>query len=180
MSLVVTPILEAAETEAPLTEWAPNIDVSTPAASSNAFSHLATVLEVTALCGRMIAMKSLFSPPLRDSVRLSYSSKVSTGQSLGFSGKEGKKNSAIGFPWRDCLARFPGMKATPSRLHCFLVLSSWERSADLEGRVMARRKAVFHDSSFNGNEVDSPKVSMKSRTICTFHVPVYLGRGGLS
>lgn len=128
----------------------------------------------------MTAMKSLFSPFLRGSVLLSYSAKVAIGQSLGFSGKEGKKNSAIGLPWRDCLARFLGMKATPSLLNCFLVLSSWDKSADLEGRVMARRKAVFHDSSFNGNEVGCPRFSMKSRTFCTFHVLVYLGRGGLS
>ena len=173
-------MLEAAEAEAPLIEWAPKIDVSMPAAFNKAFSHLAMELEVTALCGRMTATKSLFSPALRGSVLRSYSSRVSTGQSLGLSGKEGKKNSAIGFPWRDCLARLPGMKATPSRLHCFLVLSSWDKSADLEGRVMARRKAVFQDSSFNESEADSPKDSIKSKTFCTSQVLEYLGRGGLS
>ena len=116
------------------------------------------------------------SPSLKGSVLLSYSSKVTTGQSLGFSGKEGKKNSAIGFPLHDCSARFLGMKATLSFLNCFLVLSSWDKSADLEGRVtcMARRKVVFHDSSFSGNEVDCPRFSMKPRTFCTFHVLVYL------
>ena len=125
-------------------------------------------------------MKNLFSPLLRGSVLLSYSSKVNTGQRLGFFKKEGKKKSAIGFPWCDYLARFPGIKVTPSCLHCFLVLSSWDKSADLDGQVMDKRKAVFHDSILNGSEVDSPKVSMKSRTLCKLHVLVYLARGGLS
>ena len=72
------------------------------------------------------------------------------------------------------------MKAALSLLTCFLVQSSWDKSADPEGRVVARRKAVFHDSSFNGSEVDCLRFSMKSRTFCTFHLLVYLGRGGLS
>ena len=49
MSFVVIPILNAMEADAPLVEWALNIDVSTPASSSKDFNHLATVLEVTAL-----------------------------------------------------------------------------------------------------------------------------------
>ena len=74
------------------------LEVSTPAASNTAFNHLAIELEVTALCGRMTAMESLFCPSLRGSVLLSYSAKVTIGQSLRFTGKEGKKSSAIGLP----------------------------------------------------------------------------------
>ena len=69
------------------------------------------------------------------------------------------------------------MKGTPSFLTCFLVLSSWDKSTDLEGQVMARKKAAYHDSSFNGSEVDCPRFSMKSSTLCTFHVLVYLLAG---
>ena len=89
-----------------------------------------------------------------------YGSRIWTGQSFGFSGKEGKKNSAIGLSCFDCLARSLGMKARPSCLYCLLVLSSLDKSADLEGRVKARRKAVFHNSSFSGSEDGSPSVSM--------------------
>ena len=48
--------------------WGSQKLVSTPAASNKAFSHLAMELEVTALCGHMVAMKSLFSSSLRGSV----------------------------------------------------------------------------------------------------------------
>ena len=126
MTLVVMPILEAVEVNAPLTEWAPNTDVSTPAASTKAFSHLAMELEITELCGPITAIKSLVSPSLSGSVLLSYSSRVCTGHSLLLPGKDGKKNSAIGLPCRDCLARLAGMKAMPSGLCCFLVLFCWD------------------------------------------------------
>ena len=56
---------------------------------------------MTALCGQLVAMKSLFSPSLRGAVLLSYSLRVSTGESLEFSGNEGKKDLAISFPCRD-------------------------------------------------------------------------------
>ena len=73
MSLVATPTLAVVESEAPLTEWAPKTNVSTPAASSKDFGHLAMELDETAFCCRMMAMKSLFSSPLRTSVLFSYS-----------------------------------------------------------------------------------------------------------
>ena len=60
--------------------------------SNNAFNHFAMELEVTALCGQMTAIKILSSPSLRGSVLLLYSSKLTIGQSLGFSGKQGKKS----------------------------------------------------------------------------------------
>ena len=64
MSFVVIPTFDAVDAEAPRTEWAPNMDVSIPADSRNDFSHLAMVLEVTALCGLMMAMNNLSSDPL--------------------------------------------------------------------------------------------------------------------
>jgi len=57
------------------------------------FSHLATVLEETALCGLMIATSRLLSLPRRDYVLLSYSFKVDTGHSLLPPGREGKKET---------------------------------------------------------------------------------------
>ena len=68
MSLVVMPILDVVAAEAPFTEWAPNMDVSMPAAYNKAFSYFAVELEMTMLCCRMTAMNSLFSPSLRGSV----------------------------------------------------------------------------------------------------------------
>ena len=51
MSLVVIPKFAAAEDDAPRTEWAVKTEVSMPAASSRDLSHLAIVLDVTALWG---------------------------------------------------------------------------------------------------------------------------------
>ena len=51
ISDIEIPADAAAEDEAPLTECVLNIDMSIPEASSNNFSHLATVLEDTTLCG---------------------------------------------------------------------------------------------------------------------------------
>ena len=61
----------AFEEEAPRTEWALNMDVSTPAASKVDFSHRAMVLDATALCGLITITNNLVSSPLRISVRLS-------------------------------------------------------------------------------------------------------------
>ena len=153
------PILEAMEADASLTEWVSNTSVSTPTASNQAFCHLAMKLKVTAMCGLIIAIKSLFSPSLRDSVFLSYSYQARTGQSFWLPGKDGK-NSAIALSYHDCFTRFTEMEATPSSLRCFLVLSSWDRSANLDGHLIARRKAVFHDSYFNGRDPKSPSASI--------------------
>ena len=54
ISDVEIPADAAAEDEAPLTECVLKINMSIPEASSNDFSHLATVLEDTALCGLII------------------------------------------------------------------------------------------------------------------------------
>ena len=48
MSVVVVPMFAAFDEDAPLTEWALNVDVSTPTASSTSFSHLVVVLDITA------------------------------------------------------------------------------------------------------------------------------------
>ena len=63
MSEVEIPAEAAAEEEAPLTDWALNIEVSMSEASSKDFSLLATVLEDTALCGLIVATSRLVSFP---------------------------------------------------------------------------------------------------------------------
>jgi hypothetical protein len=55
----VTPTLAAADVAAPLTEWALNMPLSIPAFSSNDFSHLAKVEELTGLCGFTTARNKL-------------------------------------------------------------------------------------------------------------------------
>ena len=95
ISDVEIPTDAATEDEAPLTECALKIDTSTPEASSNDFSHLATVLEDTALCGLIIATSNLVSPPRRDFVLFSYSFKVDTGHRLSSPRREGKKKVVI-------------------------------------------------------------------------------------
>ena len=69
----------------------------------------------------MREMNILVSSPLRDPVFSSYALSVCTGHTLGSPEREGKKNSVMGFPWRDCLAREWGRNATPSGLNCLLV-----------------------------------------------------------
>ena len=128
----------------------------------------------------MVATNNLVSSPLRDSVLETYWFSVLTGHRLILPGNDGKKNSAIGFPWRDCLASPRGRKVTPSGLGCLLATSNCDKSADLDGRVNARRKAVFHVRCFSERDSVLPMDSMWLSTCCTFHVLEYLGRGGLS
>ena len=92
------PPLAAAEADAPRVECAPNDNESIPACSNIVLSHLAIVLDVTALCGLTIAMNNLDSLASRCCVLSMYVLSVSTGQRQELSGKDGKKNSAIGFP----------------------------------------------------------------------------------
>ena len=73
----------------------------------------------------------------------SYALSVATGQSRLFGGKAGKKNSAIGFDWRDCFASFVGWKATPSGRYRLNFRCSWDRSADLDGLVSANNSTVL-------------------------------------
>ena len=98
----------AADDEAPLTECALKIDVSMPEASSKDLSHLATVLEGSALCGLKMATSSLVSLPRRDFVLSSYSFKVDTGHNLLSPGREGKKKLEICDVDLDCLAKALG------------------------------------------------------------------------
>ena len=128
----------------------------------------------------MREMNSLVSSPLRDPVFSSYALSACTGHTLGSSEREGKKNSVMGFPWRDCLARERGRNATPSGLNCLPDRSSWERSADLEGRVNASSMTIFHVRCLRVKSSFFPRAPRKSRTSCTFHVLEYLGSGGLS
>ncbi len=107
------PILEAVDAEAPLTECALKVDTSIPATSSSFFNHLAIVLEVTALCGLMVAINNFVSAALNGSVRATYALRVVTGQIKLFSEK---KKGFIVFPCRDCFANALGKILTPSGL----------------------------------------------------------------
>ena len=60
------------------------------------------VLDVTALCGLIKDTNNLDSPPRSGPVLSKYALRVLTGQSTILDGNLGKKNSSIGFPWRDC------------------------------------------------------------------------------
>jgi hypothetical protein len=51
------------------------------------------------------------------------------------------------------LARVVGIKEIPSLI---LLISSYDRSADLEGRVMASRNAVFKDKALRERLSDRP------------------------
>ena len=72
MSLVIILTLDAAEADAPRVECAPKMEELTPAFSRVNRSHLATVLEVTALCGLMNKMNSFFSSWCRGAVHAGY------------------------------------------------------------------------------------------------------------
>ena len=106
---------------------------------------------------------------------MSHKFKVSTGQSPGSCGNEGKKNSVNGFPCLDCLARPLGLKVTPFGLYCLPLRLSCDRSADLEGRVNAKSIVVFQLNCFNDGESLLPQLEIQVSTVCTFHVHVYLG-----
>ena len=157
ISSVVIPPLTAAEADAPRVECAPNMEESIPDCSSVVRNHLAIVLDVTALWGLMNETNNFVSSPRRELVLSRYVLRVFTGQSVAFGKKEGKKNSFIGFPWRDCFAKVLGRNAIPLLLDCILLISSCDKSADLDGRVMANRKTVFRVNSFSVRTFDSPQ-----------------------
>ena len=136
------------------TEWALKIDVSTPAASRVAFSHLATVLDVTAFSGLIIAMNSLVSSPLMFFVRCSYALSVFTGHKSGRFGHDGKKKLCMVFPCLDCLASPVGVNSTPSALKDLVLRSSIDRSP---GRVRASSMAAFQVKSFCDRSLLHPK-----------------------
>jgi len=76
--------------------------ISIPTNPNVVFSHLAIVLEVTALCGLIVLTNSSLSSLQRLCVLFSYAFKVKTGQhSFRLVGNEGKKNSLMGFPCLD-------------------------------------------------------------------------------
>jgi hypothetical protein len=60
----------------------------------------------------------------------------------------------MGLPWRDCFARVVGVKDTPLVTRFILLMSKCERSADLEGLVMARRNNVLRVRDFRGRLTD--------------------------
>ena len=89
--------------------------------------------------------------------------------------KAGKKNSAIGFDWRDCFASLVGWKVTLSGRYRLNLRSSCARSADLDGRVNARIMTVLCVRVASERESFSPRDSMYVVTVSTFHVSEYLG-----
>ena len=135
------------------------METSIPACSIVVFNHLAMVLDVTALWGLMNDTNNLVSPPRSGLVLSRYILRVFTGHKEVFGRKIGKKNSSIGFPWRDCFARVVGKNATPSLLGLILVMFSCDRSATLDGRVIANRRAVFRVSILSGRFSDCPQDS---------------------
>ena len=131
------------------------MEVSIPGVFSVSFSHQAMVLEVTALWGFMIATNRLVSSPLIASVLLSYSLRASIGHSSCFSEQDGKKKLCMGFPCLDCFARFVGKNSAPTVVKDLDLRSSFDRSADLEGRVSASSMTVFQVSCCKGSPVFS-------------------------
>jgi hypothetical protein len=97
------------------------MQVSIPVDSNRDLSHLAMVLDVTALWGLMIARNNLVSRPLFEAVCSSY---AITGHMPASDGNEGKKKVTTGFPCLDCLARLAEINTTPSGLYCFPLISS--------------------------------------------------------
>ena len=135
------------------------MEVSIPACSMIVFNHLAMVLDVTALWGLMNDMNNLISSPRNGLVLSTYDLRVFTGHKTVFGKKDGKKNSSIGLPWRDCFARVVGKNATPSLLGLILAIFSCDRSAVLDGRVIASRRTVFRVSVLSGRSSDLPQDS---------------------
>ena len=136
--------LAAMEDDAPCTEWALNIDVSIPQSWRTSFSHRVMVLEVAALWGLITVKNSVVSFPLIVEVFLSYSLRAHTGHSSCFSGQDGKKKLCMGFLHLDCLAKLVGVNCTPSILKDLVLSSSFDRSADLQGRGSTISMTVFH------------------------------------
>ena len=129
ISSVVIPPLAAVEADALRVECAPNDNEYWLACSNIVLNHLAIVLDVTALCGLIIAINNLNSLARRCFILSMYVLSVSTRQRQELSRMDGKKNSAIGFPWRDRLARVEEEKAIPWLFTFILFTSSLARSA---------------------------------------------------
>ena len=174
---MVTPAFEAAVTAAPRTECALKMEVSIPAFPSMLFSHRAMVELEATLCGRIVVRSRGFDPSslLNSWVLSSYALSVATGHSKRFAVREGKKNSAIGFDCRDCLANLVGWKDTPSGRYLLNLRSRCDRSADLDGLVNARSITVLRVRSVSDRLVFSPRDSMYDVTFETSHVSEYLG-----
>ena len=130
-----------------------------PAACNSAFNHHATVQEVTDLCGLMTNKYGFASPFLRLSVLSSHVLRVVTGHNRELVGKVGKKNSEIGLPCRDCLARQLGKKVTPSGVYCLAAISNKDKSVDRDCLVEASSMATFQVNCFRDNVPLSPKES---------------------
>ena len=64
LQFAANPKFSAVQDDCPLKEWAVKAEVSMPAAFNRAFSHLAMVLEVTALYGFIKAKITRFFSPV--------------------------------------------------------------------------------------------------------------------
>ena len=88
-NISVMPMFAVVIADALLVECAQNIAVSMTVAVNRDFSHLAMVLEDTALYGLIKAINSRFSLSLKSVVYFSYAFNVPTGHSTGFAGNDG-------------------------------------------------------------------------------------------
>ena len=127
----------------------------------------------------MIATNNWEVPSLSCLVDSSYALRARTGQRELSSGKDGKKNSVIALPLRDCFDSAFGVNTTPSGLYRLALMSNWDRSAERDGLVNAMSMTVFRVRLFRESDWLSPRALMKSSTIRTSHVLVYRGKGGL-
>ena len=132
------------------------MEESIPDCSSVVRNHLAIVLDETALWGLINEMNNFVSSPCRELVLSRFVLRVFTGQRVVFGKKEGKKNSSIGFPRRDCFAKVLGRNNLPLFLDLVLATSSCDKSADLDGRVIANRR-LFRVNSFSRRVSDCPQ-----------------------
>ena len=95
--MVVTPEVEATETEAPQTECAKGVH---PRPLQYFLQPPSDGIEVTSLCGLIVVN---FSLPQKGAVLASYSLSAFTRHTSSFAEKEGKKKSWIGLLLFDCL-----------------------------------------------------------------------------
>ena len=109
-------------------------------------------------------MNNSVSSPRREFVLSKYVLRIFLGQRIVL-GKKGKKNSFVGFLWHDCFAKVLRRNDIPLLLDCILFTSSCDKSADLDGRVMASRKTIFRVNSFSGRVSDHLQDTSSSKPL---------------
>ena len=91
-------------------------------------------------------MNSWEDLPLKDSVFFKYKRSEKTGHNFVSSGNLAKKNSYTALPGLDCFARAVGKNTAPSGVFLKPIRFSFDKSADLDGRVRASSMTVCKDS----------------------------------